>query len=113
MQMQLEEQGRPSDEIDNTRKQFTEQIIKSASKPEKQQRQQQDNQVLRQQKRTYNVPKGDYKLQGVEPKKDPIDGTMVKQLQNESLPFVVKKIKKVPDEDANYYLFGTKCILVT
>ena len=32
MQMQLEEQGRPSDEVDNTHKKFTEQVIKSASK---------------------------------------------------------------------------------
>ena len=38
---------------------------------------------------------------------------MVKQLQGETLPFVVKKIKQVVEQDGNYYLFGTKCILVT
>ena len=32
MQMQLEEQSRPSDEVDNTHKKFTEQVIKSVSK---------------------------------------------------------------------------------
>jgi len=30
-----------------------------------------------------------------------------------SLPFVVKKIRKAADKEGNYYLFGTKCILVT
>ena len=38
---------------------------------------------------------------------------MVKQMENHSLPFVVKKIKKAENQDGNYYLFGTKCILVT
>ena len=38
---------------------------------------------------------------------------MTKQLQSVSLPFVVKKIRKAEEKDGNYYLFGTKCILVT
>lgn len=72
----------------------------------------QDDKVLRQQ-RNYQVPKGIYRIQGVQPKKDLIDKSMVKQMQSESLPFIVKKIKKADEQDGNYYLFGTKCILVT
>ena len=61
MQMQLEEQGRPSDEVDNTHKKFTEQVIKSASKNVEKTPVKPNAQVLRQQ-RDLKVPKNTYQL---------------------------------------------------
>lgn len=74
--MQLEEQSRPSDEIDNTHKKFTEQVIKSASKqPEKRQ----SPGRLRQQREFQDklVEQTGYKLIGAQPKKDLIDKSMI------------------------------------
>ena len=104
MQMQLED-GNQEEEKAQV---FTEQVIQSASKGKGPL----DDKILRQQ-RNYQVPKGIYRIQGVQPKKDIVDKSMVRQMQTENLPFVVKKIKKAEDQEGNYYLFGTKCILVT
>lgn len=38
---------------------------------------------------------------------------MIQQTQNVEIPFIIKKIRKAEDDKGNYYLFGTKCILVT